>query len=158
MPGRVHRLDALVLFDRLLAVVQLNLLEDELLVLGDLQTKQFEVEIEVTDGLACWLIILKMQPLHIGVSQSLVNRDSTSGIKGEHFLDQINGVLVSSPEQFVEVLATVAGKLAHERAIVIIFNLVDKSGVGLANQVGNHHHLLLLSLGGQERLSSDELG
>lgn len=60
MPGWVHRLDALVLLDRLLAVVQLNLLKDELLVLWNLQTKQFEVEIEVTNGLAYWLIILKM--------------------------------------------------------------------------------------------------
>lgn len=92
------------------------------------------------------------------MSQSLVNRDSASGIKGEHFLDQINGVIVSPPEQLVEVLSAVAGKLTHECAIVIIFNLVDKCGVWLADQVGNHHHLLLLGLGGQEGLPSDELG
>ena len=152
------RLDAFVLLDSLLAVVKLNLFEDELFVLRNFQTKQFEVEIEVTDRSASWLIILKMQSLHVGMSERLVNRYPTSRIKREHFLDQVDSVFVCRSEQFVEVLAARARKLTHEGTIVIILDLVNKCCIRLPNQVSNHHHLFLLGLSGQERFSSNQLG
>lgn len=103
---RVDRLDAFVLIHGLLAVVELDLLENELLVLGDFEAKQFKVEIEVAHRIACRLVIFKMQSLHVWMGQSLVNRDSTSWVKCEHLLNQVDGMLVSSSEKFIEVLTT----------------------------------------------------
>ena len=151
------RLDALVLLNSLLAVIKFNLFEDQLFVLGNFQTKQFEVEIEVTDRGSRRFIILKMQPLHVGMSKRLVNRYPTSWVKREHFLDQVDSVLIGRSEQLVEVFAARARKLAHECTIVIILDLVDKCCIRLPNQIGNHHHLFLLGLSGKERFSSNEL-
>jgi len=50
----------LVLILSFLAVIQLDLLEDELLVLRDLKTEQFEIEVKVTDWLARRLIIFEV--------------------------------------------------------------------------------------------------
>ena len=151
-------LDAFVLLDSLVAVVKLNLLEDQLLVFGNFQTEKFEVEIKVADRSASWLIVLKMQPLHVRMRQRLVNRYPAGWVKREHFLDQVDCVLIGRSEQLVEVLAACARKLTHEGTIVIILNLVDKRRIGLANQVRNHHHLLLLGLSRQERLPSNQFG
>ena len=118
-------LDAFVFLDRLLAVVKLNFLENELFVLWNFQAKQFEVEIKVTDRSAGWLIILKMQSLHVGMSKCLIDCYATSRIKREHFLDQVDSVFICRSEQFIEVLATCARKLTHEGTIVIILDLVD---------------------------------
>lgn len=153
----VLALDAFILFVRLIAMVQFDLLVDEFLVLWDFKTKQFEIEIKIADRVARWLVILKVQSLHIWVSQGLVNRYSSSWVKREHFLNQIDRVLVRAPEQFVEVLAARAWQLAHESAIVIILDLLNECRIRLADQVRNHHHLLLLGLGWQEGLSSDKL-
>ena len=103
---RVDRLDAFILIHGLLAVVELDLLEDELLVLGDFETKQFKIEIEVAHGISCRLIIFKMQSFHVRMGQSLVNRDSTSWVKCEHLLNQVDGMLISSSKKFIEVLTT----------------------------------------------------
>jgi len=94
----VHRLDPFVLLDSLCAMIKLNLFEDELLVLGNFQTKQFKVEIEVTYWLTCGLIVLEMQPLHVGMRQCLINCDPTGRVKGEHFLDKVDSVFVCTSE------------------------------------------------------------
>ena len=89
--------------------------------------------------------------------QGLIDRNSPFWIKCEHPLDHVNGVLICSTEQLGEVFATVHWQLAHEGAIVIIFNLVDQGRFWFSNQVCNHHHLLLLSLGGEQRFAPNEL-
>ena len=151
------RLDSFVLVNRLLAVVKLNFFKDKLLVLRNLQAKQFEVKIKVADRSARRLIVLKMQPLHVRMSQRLINRYPASWVKRKHLLDQIDCVFVGCSEQFVEVLATRAWKLAHKGTIVIILDLVDECRIGFPNQISDHHHLFLLRLCGQERLPSDQL-
>ena len=151
------RLDAFVLLNSLLAVVKLNFLKNELLVLWNFQAKQFEVKIKVADRSASRLIILKMQPLHVRMSERLINRYPASRVKRKHLLDQVDCVFIGSSEQFVEVLAACARKLAHKGTIVIILNLVDESRVRFSNQIRDHHHLFLLRLCRQEWLSSNQL-
>ena len=151
------RLDAFVLLNSLLAVVKLNFLKNELLVLRNFQAKQFEVKIKVADRSASRLIILKMQPLHVRMSERLINRYPASRVKRKHLLDQVDCVFIGSSEQFVEVLAACARKLAHKGTIVIILNLVDESRVRFSNQIRDHHHLFLLRLCRQEWLSSNQL-
>jgi hypothetical protein len=75
-------------------VVQLDLLIDEFLVLGSLPTIQLKVEIETRHRLTDRLVIRNVQLLHVGMCQSLLNGDTLCGVKGEHFLNQINSVRV----------------------------------------------------------------
>ena len=49
-------------------MVQLDLLKYELLVLRNLQTEKFEVKVEVLDWVSSWLVLFKVQSLHVGVS------------------------------------------------------------------------------------------
>ena len=102
-------------------------------------------------------IILKMQPLHVRMSERLINRYPASRVKRKHLLDQVDCVLIGSSEQFVEVLAARARKLAHKCSIVIILDLVDERCIRFSNQIRDHHHLFLLRLCRQERLSSNQL-
>ena len=151
----MSRLQTFVLVDRLLAMVQLNLLEDKLLVLRNLQAKQFKVEIEVTHRITRWFVIFKVQSFHVRMSQCLVNRDSTGRIKSQHTFNQIYSVLICTSEEIVEILSSIARQLAHKCAVIIVLNLIDKGSFRLSNQVGYHHHLFLLGLGGKKRLTTD---
>ena len=130
---RVLSLIPPVLCRGFLAMVELNFFKDQLLVLRDLQAKQLEVEIEIADSLAGWLIVFKMQTLHVGMLKSLVNCYSSVWIKGQHLLDEVDSLLIGSPEKFSEVFASVAGQLPHEGAIVSVFDLIDEGGLGLSN-------------------------
>lgn len=65
-------------------------------------------------------------------------------------------MLVCSTEQLREVLAAIHWQLAHEGAIVIVLNLVDKCSFRFSNQICDHHHLLLFSLSRKQGFTSDQ--
>ena len=145
---RVIGLITLVFSVCIVAVVKLDFFEDQLFVLGDLQTEKLEIKIEITDRVTSGLIVFEVKALHVRVSKGLVNGDASIRIKRQHLFDQVNGLLIGTAEKFIEVLASVVWKLAHESTIVCVFNLVNESSIGSSNQIRNHHHLLLLCLCG----------
>jgi hypothetical protein len=141
-----------------LLVVQLDLVEDEFLVLGDFQTVEFKVKVEIAYWLSRGLVVREVESLHVWMGQGLVDCDALRGVESQHAFNQIDsvGVLVVLKD-LAEVLALLGGHLLHKCAIVHVVDLVDQLLVGLADQVGNHHHLLLLVLCGKERLTADKL-
>ena len=150
-------LQSLVLFSHIVVVIELNLLVHEFLVLRDLQAKHFEVKVKVAYWFARWLVLLEVESFKVRVRQGLLHGDTLLGVKRQHLLDQVDCLRVRALEQFVEVFASCRRQLLHESSIISILDRLDELCVGLANQIGDHHHLLLLGLGGQERLSADQL-
>jgi len=94
----VFGLIPLVISRCLIAVIELDFFKDQFLVLGDLQTEQLEIKIEITDWVASWLIILKVKSLHVRMRKCLVNCDTTIRVKCQHLLDEVNSLFVCSPE------------------------------------------------------------
>ena len=72
---RVSLLQAFVLVDCLLSMVQPDLFKDELLELWNAETEKLEVKIELVDRFTCRLILFEMQPGHVGMLQSLLDCD-----------------------------------------------------------------------------------
>ena len=86
-------------------MVEKRLFIDELFELIDLKTVHFEVEVEVADWCAEWLIVLLMQLGHVGMLQCALDSDSLFGVKLQHFLAEIDGVRVlAHAQQLIEVL------------------------------------------------------
>lgn len=139
-------------------MVKFYLIVDEFLVLVDLQTEKFKVEVKVWNRVASWLIIWIVQSLHVWVFKGLLNCDPLSWVEGQHLLDQVNSLGIAVPlEEILEVFTLLCRERLHELAIVQVLNLVDQILGRLSNQVSDHHHLLLLVLGGQQWLASDQL-
>ena len=153
----IRFLIAVVGFDCFVAMVQLNLLVNQLFVLRNFQAKELEVKVIVADWRADGLVFLKVQSFHVWVSEGLFDRDSRVRVKSEHLLDQIDGLSVGAFEQLIEVFPLVVGQLPHEGAVVVVLDLVNQLSARLADQTGDHHHLLLLGRRGQQRFASDEL-
>lgn len=146
-----------VLIDFSLIVVELNLFVDQFLVFRDFETIKFKIEIEVSDSITCGLIVDEVELLHVWMGKCLLNRDSLGGVKGEHLLDEVDGLRVlSALEELGKVLAPLVGELLHEGSVVDVFNLLDQVGVWLTNEVRNHHHLFLLILSWKKWLPSDK--
>lgn len=137
-------------------MVKLDLLKNQLLVLGDLQTEQFEVKVEVGNWLSRWFVVLEVQSLHVRVRQGLVNGDATVRVESQHLFNQINRLLVGAAEQLIEIFTAIEWQLSHESAVVRILDLVNEVGFWLSHQIGYHHHLFLLRLSGQQWLPSNE--
>lgn len=97
-------LDFQVLVHGCLAVVQLNFIVDQLLILVGLKTIQLKVKVETRHRLATRLIIRYMQFLHVGVRQSLLDSDTFGWVEGQHLLDKVDRVAVRIVlEKLVEV-------------------------------------------------------
>ena len=148
--GNVH-------IDFSLVMVQLNLFVDEFLVFWDFETIKFKIEIEVSDGITCGLVIDEVELLHVWMGKGLLDRDSLGGVEGEHSLDEVDGLRVlSSLEELGKVFASLVGELLHKGSVVNVLDLLDQVGVWLTNEVRNHHHLFLLILSWKKWLPSDK--
>ena len=64
---------------------------------------------------------------------------------------------VGVSKELVKVLTASIWEIPHEGAVVSVVNEIDESRVWFANQVCDHHHLLLLSLRGEQRLATNQL-
>ena len=140
-------------------MIEFDLFKDELFVFLDLQTVQFEVEVKILHGISSWLILRKVQSLHVWMLKGLVNCNSLFWIKCQHLLDEVDSIRIGvALEEFVKVLALVWLQLPHENLVIWVLNLLNEILPWRSHQLGNHHHLFLFILGGQERLAADELG
>ena len=149
-------LQSFVLLTHIVVVIELDLFIHELLVLGNLQAKHFEVKVKVAYWFTRRFVLFKVEPFEVRVRQGLLNGDSLLGVKRQHLPDQVDCLWVRTLEQLIEVFAFCRWQLLHESAIISIFDRLDELCVGLSNQVGDHHHLLLLCLGGEEGLAPDQ--
>lgn len=90
-----------------------------------------------------------MKSLHVGMGEGFVNRDSLFWVKHEHLLNKVHCVpVLVALEHVVEVLTLLRWQAFHELPVVRVVDLLDEVVVWLANQIGDHHHLLLLILRG----------
>ena len=108
-------------------MIEFDLFKDELFVFLDLQTVQFEVEVEILHWISCWLILSKVQSLHVWMLKGLVNCNSRFWIKCQHLLDEVDSIRIGvALEEFVKVLALVWLQLPHENLVIWVLNLLNE--------------------------------
>jgi hypothetical protein len=91
------------------------------------------------------------------MGKGLLDRDSLGRVKGEHLLDEIDGLRVlGALEELGKVLASLVRELLHEGSVVNVLDLLNEVGVWLTNEVRYHHHLFLLILSWKKWLPSDK--
>lgn len=117
-----------------------------------------KVEIKEGHRLCDWLVRREVQLLQVLVSQCLLHGDSIIRIVGQHFLKQINCQWIGSLEQLLKLFRVPLGQLNHELLVLLVFNLIDQFGTGVAEEFCYHVKLLFLRAGGEQGLTDYELG
>lgn len=67
-----------------------------------------------------------MQLLQVRVRQSLINCDSLLRIIGQHPLEEVDGLRVSTLEDLVEVFGLTFWQLQNKISVFFIFDLIDE--------------------------------